>query len=353
MAPSDPLPKAAEADYLTEALRRCGALRNGCVTKALVDSARDTILSRIFRLRLSYDVEAEEAPRSIILKTGLPGRAHSKWNSGRQEVAFYTRIAAAMAKPAIPRCFDAAWDADTDTWHLLLEDLAGSHFTLGEWPLPPRLAQCEQIISAWACFHAAWWDDPRLGESIGSWPAGGNRRLQIFAEKVALFAERLGDRLSSERLDLYRRLIDAAPRLNRRYHAHRNLTIVHGDAHVWNVFLPRDGGGDIRVFDWDAWRIGLGTSDLGYMMALHWFPDYRRRFERRFLDHYHAALAAHGVAGYDRQALDDDYRLSVLWQVATPVWQAAYDIPSRIWWHHLDRIFSAVGDLGCRELLDG
>jgi len=29
---------------------------------------------------------------------------------------------------------------------------------------------------------------------------------------------------------------------------------------------------------------------------------------------------------YDRDALADDYRLSVLWQIATPVWQAAYDI---------------------------
>jgi len=46
-------------------------------------------------------------------------------------------------------------------------------------------------------------------------------------------------------------------------------------------------------------------------------------------DRYHAALVAHGVTGYDRRALDDDYRLSLLWQIATPVWQAAYEIP---WW---------------------
>ncbi len=27
-----------------------------------------------------------------------------------------------------------------------------------------------------------------------------------------------------------------------RYHTHRNVTIVQGDAHVWNSFVPRDGG---------------------------------------------------------------------------------------------------------------
>jgi hypothetical protein len=36
---------------------------------------------------------------------------------------------------------------------------------------------------------------------------------------------------------------------------------------------------------------------------------------------------AHGVAAYDRAALDDDHRLSVLWQITTPVWQAANNIP--------------------------
>ena len=39
------------------------------------------------------------------------------------------------------------------------------------------------------------------------------------------------------------------------------------------------------------------------MMAVHWYPDRRRRMERPLLDLYHRALLAHGVAGYDRRAL--------------------------------------------------
>lgn len=350
---SEALPKAAEAGYLTETLRRCGALADGRVSEVVIESSRNTILSRIYRLRLSCAGPAEGAPASMILKTGLPERTGPEWNAGRQEVAFYTKVAAAMKARVFPRCFDAVWDADTREWHLLLEDLTDSHFTVGNWPLPPSLAETEQILEAWARFHAEWWDDPRLGVSIGSWPAYDDRQLRIFAEKVALFGERLGERLSPERRELYQRLIEAGPRLLARAHTHCNLTIAHGDAHVWNVFLPRaEAGDDIRIFDWDGWRIGLAASDLAYMMALHWFPDYRRRFERQMLDHYHRQLLANGVAGYDRQALDDDYRLSVLWRTATPVWQAAYGIPSWIWWHHLERIFAAVDDLGCRELLD-
>lgn len=347
---SESLARAAEADYLTEVLRRCGALADDRVSEVAVESSRNTLLSRIIRLRLSYDGAAGDAPRSIILKTGLPERADT--NSGRQEVAFYTQIATSMTKPAVPRCFDTAWDADTNAWHLLLEDLTDSHFTLGNWPMPPTLAHSEQIIAARARFHAAWWNDPRLGVSIGAWLPADDRQLQVFAERVAQFAERLGDRLSPERRDFYQRLIDAGPRLNVRRHSHRDMTIIQGDAHVWNVFLPQASGSeDVRIFDWPAWRVDVATDDLAYMMALHWFPDHRRRFERHLLDRYHAALVAHGITGYDRRALDDDYRLSVLWQIATPVWQAVHDIPSWIWWPHLERVFMAIDDLGCRDLL--
>ncbi len=40
------------------------------------------------------------------------------------------------------------------------------------------------------------------------------------------------------------------------------------------------------------------------MMAMHWYPDMRRRFERPLLDHYHAELVARRVRGYDRRALN-------------------------------------------------
>src|SRR6266571_867984 len=313
---SESLPPAAEPKCLTEALRRSGALGDGRVDNAVVESSRKTILSRIIRLNLSYDGAAAEAPGSIILKTGLPERADARWSSGRQEVAFYTQVAAAMSAHLVPRCFDAVWDADTNAWHLLLEDLTHSHFSLSNWPLPPTLDQSKRIIAARARFHAQWWDDPRLGESIGAWLDPDDRQLQAFAEEVARFADRVGDRLSTDRRDLYQRLIDSGRRLNVRYHSHRNMTTVQGDAHVWNVFLPHDASSnDLRLFDWDSWRVDVGTDDLAYMMALHWFPNHRRRHERQLLDHYHTELLAHGVSSYHRRALDDDYRLSVLWQV--------------------------------------
>jgi hypothetical protein len=121
------LPRAAQPEYLTETLRRCGVLRGNRVTDALVESSRATILSRIIRLRLSYDGPAADAPASLILKTGLPERANARRNPGQYEVAFYAQVAAAIPEAPVPCCFDAVWNEDTNDWHLLLEDLTDSH----------------------------------------------------------------------------------------------------------------------------------------------------------------------------------------------------------------------------------
>jgi Ser/Thr protein kinase RdoA (MazF antagonist) len=185
-------------------------------------------------------------------------------------------------------------------------------------------------VAAHARFHAAWWDHERLGVSVGAFSdqAGRlDRFVDALPNDLAVFADRLGDRLSAERRRIYERLITAAPRLLARYRSHRHLTLVHGDAHVWNALLPHDPGGtDVRLLDWDAWRVDTATDDLAYMLALHWYPDWRHRYEHDVLGRYHDVLVSNGVL---------DHALA-------PV----------IWWNNLERILLAVDDLGCCELLD-
>jgi hypothetical protein len=346
------LPEAISAGRLTDVLRHCGALSGGRVSQVELISTRDTILSRVIRLHLSYE-GGSGGPASLILKTGNPTRPEGGWNAGRHEATFYTNVASLMSLRLVPQCFEGHHDPEKKVWFLLLEDLTDSHYIAAP-ELPPTLEQCRAIVRARARFHAAWWDDPRLGTTVGTWPdaAAEKNYLQRLANAVERFVSRLGDRLPRRRRELYERLLAAAPRLLDRQHSRVNLTVVQWDAHVWNCFLPKDAGSDdVRIFDWDSWRIDVGTDDLACMMALKWYPDQRRTFERPLLDLYSETLLKYGI-NYDRQELDTDYRLSALWHIMTPVWQAAYDIPLSIWWTNLQRIFMAVDDLDCRELVD-
>jgi hypothetical protein len=336
-------------------LQRCGVLGDGRVLSVEAEAPRDQLVSRIVRLQLTYEGTSDAAPRSMILKIGLPGKGNDgPFVHGTNEVAFYAKVAAAMPEKLVPRCFDSSWNAETREWHLLLEDLTDTHEIATQWPLPPGEALCRRMVQTLARFHAAWWNDPRLGVSIGTRADAATARQAKNGHARAYkgFADHLGDRLSPERRQLYERFFASVHRVQARVLTWHNVTLVHGDAHVWNCFVPKDGSDDLRYFDWDTWRIGLATGDLAYMMAAHWYPERRRQFERPLLDHYHQALLAHGVGGYDRAALAEDYRRSVLMLLLLPPLQWAAGIPPWVWWSHLERITAAVDDLDCRPLLD-
>jgi thiamine kinase-like enzyme len=259
-----------------------------------------------------------------------------------------------MPRGLVLRCFDGRFDEEGSNWHLLLEDLTDSHELATVPTLPPSRDQSMAIVTTLARMHAAWWDHPDLGETAGTWasPEDSAQHLEIFAGHYDRFADELGDRLSEERRILYRRLIEQSSRLSQRYHSRRHVTITHGDAHAWNFLLPRAGvANSVRIFDFDLWGINVPTHDLAYMMAIQWYPERRQALERALLNRYHETLLAHGVAGYTRGALDQDYRWSVLWHITKPVWQWSINIPPGIWWNNLERVMMAVEDLGCEELL--
>jgi thiamine kinase-like enzyme len=351
---SPQLPAVVEPANLTAALRKAGVLDAGAVREVKVLHERDTILSHIVRLGLRYVGESAGAPQSLILKTAHAAFAKTLANAGRHEVAFYTQLAPKMPARIVPGCFSGHFDEESLAWHLLLEDLTDSHELAAAWPLPPAREQAMAIVTTLARWHAAWWDHPDLGDTVGDWASVDDTvaRMEVFAGHYDRFADLLGDRLSEERRILYRRFIDKSVGLSQRYHSRRHVSVAHGDAHTWNFLLPRPSVADtVRIFDFDQWRINVPTNDLAYMMATQWYPERRQAFERALLNRYHEILIAHGVTGYTRGALDRDYRWSVLWHITKPVWQWSINLPPLIWWNNLERVMLAVEDLGCEEIL--
>jgi len=335
----------ASAERLTQALRRANVLADERVVRVDADHFPEKASSDVARLRLEYDRVPAGAPASLIFKTGAPDVSGAAWSVGRQEVAFYRDVAPQMPERIAPRCFDAASNDADGSWHLVLEDLEPSHALPPLLPVPPHMAQCEAIVSALARLHARWWN-ARPPEKASE------ARLHLRMESIVRLRERLGDVLSPQRHEMLAEIARAIPAIDVE-RASGDVTVIHGDAHVWNCFLPAAAPyDDARFIDWGGWEIGTATDDLACMIALCWYPERRRRFERRLLDRYHATLLASGVLDYDRRALDIDYRRSVLWLAATPAWKASDDrIPPVAWWTSLECVLSAVEDLGCRELL--
>lgn len=341
--------EAVTPDWLTDVLRREVEFSDIRVTEVAVERSRPTFVSLISRLRVTYaGMPPPKAPTRLFLKM-----TNEKWTGGRAghtEVLFYRTIAPEIRGLPAPRCFDAVFDETTKRFHLLLEDLSESHREFTDTFLPPTVPECERIMEALARLHASRWEKHQLStgqEDINEFVANLDK---VFAR----FVDITGDRLSPERRRRCERMLAGRRVLARRLVTNKDLTLVHGDAHVGNMLYPREGSGDrVRFVDWEIWRTRPGAWDLAYLMAVHWFPERRRSFEDRLLQHYHRALEAEGMQGYGLEALCTDYRLALIDQLGVPLYQAEQKLPPWLWWSHFERIMLAYEDLGCEELLNG
>ncbi|MRG29088.1 phosphotransferase [Laceyella tengchongensis] len=248
-----------------------------------------------------------------------------------------------------------------------------------EWPIPPFMWQCEKAVDSLAKIHAKYWDHQYLEEleqylvdqslfKINS-TCLDSFRLSFFDKKqnedllkyhvsqtqsmYQEFKNYLGDRLSKERQYIYEKVIDNLPLILKRTTKKLNVTLIHGDAHLWNFLYPLDNREYCRLVDWQTWDVNIGTEDLSHMIALHWFPKRRALYEGRLIRRYHEQLIINGVKTYSLDDLWNDYRLSVIRKIFLPIrqWYSS-EISPQVWWNHLERIFLAFDDLNCLMRLE-
>jgi thiamine kinase-like enzyme len=342
--------------WLTHVLREGGTLPRGRVTGVTPDREQTTFASAVWRLAVRYSPDASpRAPQRLFLKTSNPALAPGEFDPEhlRREVVFYRTIAPAMDEPFTIPCYDAAYEPETGASHILLQDVSETHAAC---PSPLCQRNCERAADALAGLHAFWWDHPRLGVDVGSWPTAEERRQEWrdAVESTSAFMAVLGDRLCPSWRATYEKVLPALPALFRRHATGRNLTLAHGDAHLGNFLFPRAGGeGRTYLVDWQFWHPTIGGTDLAFMIATEWEPETRRQVERALLERYHGGLLARGVQDFSWEECWNDYRLSViLVSLFIPVWRwAVFKWAPEL--STVDTVMTAFEDLRCGELLGG
>ncbi len=212
-------------------------------------------------------------------------------------------------------CLDAVWSAERKSYHLLLADLTETHVST-ETGAPPIHRLGEQLMEAYAQFHAFWWDHPALGRTVGS--CLSRYAIDEYEAKIEAELNRMSETsrsaLSEDEISFLRRLPTCWPQRRReRIVAGRQLTLVHRDPHPGNFLYPHDPAiHTVKLIDWQSWRVDPGTDDMAYLMAFHWPASVRAESEERLLRHYHTHLLAAGVKAYTWDTCLDDYRASIL-----------------------------------------
>ncbi len=297
----DTIDEALNPQWLTRALAPVsGGAR---VTHVELTEVIKTMASKA---RFAVRFEGDDRLHSYCLKAFMGEDQEFGGATTIREGDFYLEIAPHITM-RVPQCANVILDREGSRGLLVMEDLvvAGAHFCGALEPCTPDLAA--QMLDQLARLHAASHLVPRLDwlpdrvEQLGARP--------MFDE--ALQQSLLDDERSAP-LDARTRsaaLLHASLKALAERYRGRPHTLLHGDTHAGNIYLTAEGPG---FTDWQLIQRGHWSLDVSYMINGALPVDVAEREERRLLDHYIDALAAHDGETLDRAQAWEDYRTGIV-----------------------------------------
>lgn len=344
--------------WLTAILTQSGALRAGHVVAFEADTGGGNWSSNA-RLALTYSADARgERPSSLFLKLVDTDTGDGEFFLP-SEVTYYTRDYINLPDAPLVRCYDAAYDAAINRYHLLLDDLSDTHEAA--YDLVPNLAHGMAFAEATAILHAHWWGERRLRAYDAPFHNAAHIRRFVTMGQPGIkhVLGKFGEKLKPHWPGQINRIFEKLPeRLVSRAQDRTHFTRIHGDPNQGNILVPKVGERplyliDQQPFDWSL-TTWLGAYDLAYLISIFWKTEWRRELELPMLRHYHGALMERGVSGYTWEHLFDDYRLCVALGVAVAV-EYMRDGGDPQWLSFrlgmVQRTLTAFDDLNCVEML--
>jgi hypothetical protein len=255
-------------------------------------------------------------PTRVLLKTMLK-RSLIPDSMYENEVRFYRDIRPELTIEA-PRAFASVFDEETGQFGVLMEDLTLRSARFPNATTPVALEEVTGLVHTLAALHAHYWASSRFQRDLRWLPtprSGGmyeifkGMGLELVRDQVAkndFKAESIRPLNRSvdqlwEALWKVQDILDSGPG-----------TLLHGDPHIGNTYLLRDGNGGL--LDWQLMVKGRWAHDLTYLLVTALDPDDRRKHERELIATYLDELRRGGV---ERPPNENEawmlYRQAVVW----------------------------------------
>ncbi|MCW2855891.1 MAG: hypothetical protein JWR52_1506 [Marmoricola sp.] len=242
---------------------------------------------------------------------------------------------------------------DPKSWRslILMEDIAvtkGAEFAIPTTPI--SRSQLEDLLGNMAKYHAACWEAPDL--DVLKTPNDFYRNLSTFVRmgpRTAVGMERaksvIPESLYGQAARMWegtRRALDVAT-------TQVPHTLLHGDGHVGQVYITRDGR--MGHTDWQGTMRGGWSFDYAYLVSTALEPEQRRAWDHELLEYYLERLTEEGgkAPAYDEAWLR--YRQGVFYPYsawAFTIGRAFYQPkmqPDEISLACINRVAAAIEDL--------
>lgn len=331
-----PIPRDAEevtAQWMQQALTAGGASDLPPVKEIVLEEIGVGVgfLGALIRCHLSYDEPKapdaadpvgpaaewnSAAPETVIVKLPSPHaknrRLSKRLSLHKREYDFY-RLVAPVARVRSPALLYGDFEARSDRFVLLLEDLGGMH-TVSHFD-GASAEQTRRAIRTIAKLHGAFWnktDQPPLnGYHDFLAPKRGVLVQLVYLANLAPALEKFGSFFSDD----VRRVAETycsriADHIERA--AAGPKTFSHGDFRLDNMFFAADAADDVAMIDWQISGINSPLYDVAIFLGSSVTTEVRRQIEREVLEEYTGIIGEMGVEGFTFEECWRLYRESAL-----------------------------------------
>lgn len=347
-----------DSDYLERILQLNSKER---VIQTYVVSAEDSNTALNIRLKVVIAAEAEVYIKRLFIKTcKAANRSNPYCTENLRECQFYRFLqASSLCNLPLPRCYDVYSVEETGEFVIILEDMCENYRAPEAEDLADETIwfHCAESLAE---FHAAFWNDSRIG--YGELSPANEQQVEndICRNKKYLedFLSEFGDSFSGRTIEIFKRALLINNALvrdkNQAPSVTRHITICNGDSHIYNFLVPKEAEARPIMIDFQFWGDGFGTEDLAHLTRVNFPDEFRERIQIDLVKHYYDSLLKHGVKDYTWQSCFKDYRREIASMVLIPMWQyCCFGAGYAEWGEDIDKLTANYEFFNCDELCSG
>lgn len=244
------------------------------------------------RFRIEYDGEASGLPNDLCAKGFFGDLMKGHRQAGEPEARFYGELAPTIDVRTLRSVF-AGVDPVTHHGVVISEDVIAQGATFIDATSEYTPDQAAASLDELANLHLATWEAPHLANV--EWLASNlGRQLEARGVKEirSNFEGPIGAGVPESVRDA-ERLVSVYRSIAAELKSATPWCVVHGDAHINNLYLDADG--NPCIVDWQLAQRGPWYLDVGYHLACVLSVEDRRSAERDLVTHYLDRLAAGGI----------------------------------------------------------
>lgn len=343
-------------EYLYNVLKLLPSQRIDSITiNQVVES--NTALTIKFAIIIKEDGHTDKKQSLFIKTIKCDAKENVYHDLSIKEAEFYKLIRnKSISFLPIVHCFDVYISEDKTKYLILLQDVSDIYIDSNQSKFTEKGVWFSAAESL-ANFHSTFWNLKEI--DLKNLPVNSiealNTHINDTYNGFGIFKDYIGNRFDNATYAIYEHVVNINVALLKENYERKlnnsNITIVHGDSHIYNFMLSTNKNLSPVIIDFQFWGVGIGAGDLAHLTRVSFPDEFSISLHEPLIRKYYNTLLEQGVQGYSWEECWIDYRKRVAVMLLIPMWQyTGFDLKYDDWINDIPKLLLNYNALECNQI---